>query len=83
MSNNIESIEEIFNQHLEPIVPYSSLSSSSSPSSSSSSSFSPSVLSSARELAALKKGGGQKKKRARSKGQLQRIAGVAGEWYRK
>jgi hypothetical protein len=41
------------------------------------------VLSSARELAALKKGGGQKKKRARSKGQLQRIAGVAGEWYRK
>ena len=55
----------------------------SSPSSSSSSSFSPSVLSSARELAALKKGGGQKKKRARSKGQLQRIAGVAGEWYRK
>ena len=44
----------------------------------------PSVLSAtARELAAVRKGGGQKKKKNRSKGQLQRIAGVDGEWYRK
>ena len=37
----------------------------------------------ARELAALRKGGGQKKKKSRSKGQLQRIDGVSGEWYRR
>ena len=41
----------------------------------------------ARELAALRKGGGQKKKKNRNKGQqqqqLQRIAGVSGEWYRR